>query len=296
MWQRVGITLFMFLTFSHVFGQDKEYFFIPNNDHFDKLNLTLSATSGTCKIQPARQQDIIKIIGSESQTTLSPTFTKEIIDRVQIVDFQVHHNHQAGMSRVLSGRFFGADPCKKNNWNIHLSDNKPLNLNLNYVVGEAEVDLSGLPVENMRVVTGNANVKISFANELYNPIEMDSFFAKVDMGNLQINQINFVKAKEIVAEVGVGKMYLDFSHPHIICKTKVTAKVGAGNMEILLTENQNPILIRINNSPLCHIKIPKSFKKIDKDTYANELYFPNADHLIVFDLEVAIGQITFISN
>jgi hypothetical protein len=296
MWLWVKITLLCLIPFCDAFGQMKEYFSLKNNDRFDKLDLTLTATSGTCLIQPSRYHEVISIYGFENQDTFNPNFESKMVDRVHVINFDVQNLQQGGMGKVLSSRIFGANPCRNNNWNIYLSDLKPLNLNLNYVVGEAEVDLSGLPVENLKITTGNAKVRIGYASELYNPVEMDSFFVKVDMGSLHVHQLNLSKAREIVAEVGVGKLFLDFSNPHIICQSNVSAKVGAGSMEIYLSEKETPILIKVNNSPLCHIKMPRSFKRIGKDIYANDLYSPGADHLISFDLDVALGHITFISK
>jgi hypothetical protein len=296
MWLWVKITLLLLIPFCNAFGQMREYFSLYNNDFFDKIDLTFTATSGSCFIKPSRQYNLVSIFGMDDQASINPSYENTIINRVNLVSFDVKNQQLDGMGKVLTSRIFGAKPCISNRWHIYLANDKPLNLNLNYVVGESQVDLSGLPVENLKINSGNAHVKIHFENELYNPIEMDSLLVKVDMGSLQIHQLNLSKARQIVAEVGFGKLFLDFSNPHIICQSNVTAKVGAGSIEIYLEEQRNPILIKVTNSRLCHIKMPRSFRKIDKDLYANDLYAPGADHLISFDLEVTLGQITFIDK
>lgn len=271
----------------------KEYFAIPNNDQFDRINVTLTATSGRCSILPSPHREVLNIYGQEDQKTYRPNFESEIVKRTQHVNFDVKNSEDVGMGKALSSRILGDGLCKNNNWDIFLSDSKPLSLNLNYAVGEADVDLSGLPVENLRINTGNANVRIGYQNEIYNPVTMDSLYVKVDMGSLHLQQINLTKAKMIFAEVGFGKLYLDFSNPHVICTSNVSARVGAGSMEIYLSEKELPIMIKLNNSPLCHVKIPKSFKKINKNTYANSKYKPGIDHTIIFDLDVTMGHISF---
>ena len=162
-------------------------------------------------------------------------------------------------------------------------------LNLNCVVGNAKIDLSGLPVEKLKINSGNADVHIGYFSNTYNPMIMDSLLVKVDLGSLTIDELNLSKARQIVADVGLGSLSMDFSDRNVIVK----ASVGAGKLQITIPENDYPILIQINNSPLCHVKLPKSFKSLEKNIFVNNLYKSGADNLVEFDLNVTVGHIAF---
>lgn len=295
MWRQL-LVIFYFtgMPFFAVFGQSKEYFSVKNNDRYDKIKLTLAATSGVCYVKPSSYFDAIRIFGSDKNLENSPLFKTEIIRRTKMVDFSVETTQGAAMGKALSSRIFGDNICRKNKWNVLLSDDKPLDLNLNYVVGEANVDLSGLPIENLKIKSGNADVRIDYLSGKYSPLEMDTMRVEVDMGSLAINRVNLGRAKQVEAKVGFGKLRLDFgSHP-ARCSSNISASVDAGSMEIAFPDNTSPAIIRINNSPLCHIKLPQSFRKIGNNIYANHAYAPDCENLVTFDLNVSLGYISFV--
>ncbi|MEJ0054893.1 MAG: hypothetical protein WDN75_04140 [Bacteroidota bacterium] len=41
---------------------------------------------------------------------------------------------------------------------------------------------------------------------------MDTFFVKVDLGSLNVKQMNLSRSKVVMAEVGFGNIFLDFSN------------------------------------------------------------------------------------
>lgn len=278
-----------------VFGQMNEFFSVKNNDRFDKINLTLAATSGICSVKPSSYVEAVRIFSSEKNLESKPIFKTEIKSRVKMVAFRVDNAQGLAMGKTLSSRIFGDNICKKNKWNVLLSDCKPLDLNLSYVVGEANVDLSGLPVENLKIKSGNADVRIDYLSGQYSPLEMDTLRVHVDMGSLEIKRVNLGRPRQVEAKVGFGKLRLDFGSDPALCSSDISASIDAGSMEIAIPDNVYPTLIRINNSPLCHIKLPKSFRKIGDNLYANHAYSPNSDNLVTFDLNVSLGYISFVS-
>ena len=50
-------------------------------------------------------------------------------------------------------------------WKFFLSDEKPMCLDLNYHVGEAYIDLSGLAIERMKLKSGSANVHLLYGDD-----------------------------------------------------------------------------------------------------------------------------------
>jgi hypothetical protein len=192
----------------------------------------------------------------------------------------------------VSFRVFGNGAENLNQWHVYLSKKKPIDLNLRYGMGNAFVDLSGLSVEKLNIATGSADVNIGYVSGQYNQIEMDTFCIKVDLGTLEARQVSLSNARNIIADVGFGSLYLDFTEKSLV-KSVVNATVGAGNLVVTANESVNPMIIYIQNSPLCRVKIPKGFKEIRENVFVNKQYDQDAENLITFNIDVTMGNIIF---
>jgi hypothetical protein len=95
-----------------------------------------------------------------------------------------------------------------------------------------------------------------------------------------------------MAEVGFGNILLDFSDKPLVT-FDVKGSVGAGNMIIILPDDDYPVLVKINESWLCSVNLNKGLKKIAPNTFANASYTSNSKNPITFDLDVSMGKITF---
>jgi len=126
-----------------------------------------------------------------------------------------------------------------------------------------------------------------------NKVDMDTFFVKVDLGSLTVKQLNLSRTHVMIADVGFGNVFLDFSDKPSV-SNKVKGSVGAGNMVILLPSDDVPVLVKISESWLCSVNLCKSLKKVGSDTYANEAFSrKNSKDAITFDLDVSLGKIVF---
>ena len=180
-------------------------------------------------------------------------------------------------------------------WKIYLSDAKPYSLDLNYGLGNANVDLSGLSIQRLKINTGSADVSVGYAQGQENKVMMDTFLVKVDMGTLSVKNINLSRSKLVMAEVGFGNILLDFSNKPLV-NYSVKGSVGAGNMTIILPNEEVPVLVKINESWLCSVSLNKGLKKIAPNTFANASYSSNSKDPITFNLDVSMGKITFLDR
>ena len=188
---------------------------------------------------------------------------------------------------------FGEDrPVGDNIWKMYLTDGKPYNLELEYGVGSAHVDLSGLAIERLKINTGSADVNIGYSSR-ENKVEMDTLSVKVDLGSLSVHNLNLSRTRYTSADVGFGNMILDFSSNAPMVPNRIEGSVGAGNLVIMLPSEQTPVLITINDSWLCSVKLPESLKKIRQNTFANAAYIKEARNVLVFNLDVSMGSIIF---
>lgn len=76
---------------------------------------------------------------------------------------------------------------------------------------------------------------MKYSNQQANAVAMDTFFIKVNMGTIDVEDLDLATAKEIIAEVGFGSINLDCGN-HWKMNSHINASVGAGSMVITLPE------------------------------------------------------------
>ena len=286
----MGLVGFMGLS---SYGQIKKHYTVENNNSFDKVDLTLSGGSGTCYIRPTPNNNPVNIYGtlqSDGQRPICESVLDQRIQKVNVNFIDGKLNESSASKTPF--KVFGDRNDEKNQWHVYLSKKKPVNLNLNYGMGNAFVDLSGLSVEKLNITTGSANVNVGFISGQYNQQKMDTFCIKVDLGELEARQIALSNAKIIIADVGFGSLYLDFTDRSRV-KSNVNATVGAGNLVVNANQSMNPMIIYIRNSPLCRIKIPQGFTEIRDNVFVNDQYDQDAENLITFNIDVTMGNVIF---
>lgn len=275
------------------YGQIKKHFTVENSSSFDKVDLTLSGGSGTCYIRPTPNNNPVNVYSTVESEAPGPRCESVLDQRTQKVNvnFIDGQSDESSIGKVPF-KVFGSDQEGLNQWHVYLSKKKPVNLNLTYGMGNAFVDLSGLSIEKLNITTGSADVSVSYVSGQYNQMEMDTFCIKVDLGELEARQIPLSNAKNIIADVGFGSLYLDFTDKSRI-RSNVNATVGAGNLVVNANESINPMIIYIQNSPLCRVKIPEGFTEIRKNVFVNSQYDQDAENLITFNIDVTMGNIIF---
>lgn len=276
------------------YGQIKKYYTVENSNSFDKVDLTLSGGSGTCYIRPTPNQHPVNIYGNSASNALIPSCESVLDNRTQRVNvkFIDSKTNEFSTKSVMFNVFSNDGGISENQWHVYLSKKKPIRLNLNYGMGNAYVDLSGLSVEKLHITTGSADVNVGYVTGQYNQQEMDTFCIKVDLGQLEARQVALSNAKTIIADVGFGSLFLDFTNKSLV-KSNVNATVGAGNLIVNAKESINPMIIYIHDSPLCRIQISQDFTEIRKNVFVNRLYDQDAENLITFNINVTLGNIIF---
>ena len=296
MWRSMILALVTSATAFGVSAQAKKQFSVEKIQECEKVVLKLRAKTGNCIIRPSQNEDILNVYSNQDVEEYGHSFSNEVIGTVCSVKLSLEQENMPGVGHKISYRVFGADerPTEKF-WKVYLAESTPYILDLDYGLGNANIDLSGLSIEKLKINTGNADVNISYNTEVGNKITMDTFAVKVDMGSLNARHLNLAKSKVVHAEVGFGNMFLDFSNRPTIAN-HIIGSVGAGNLIIQLPSEDVPVLVTINESWLCSINLSRTLKKIGPNKFANTAYAKNSPNALVFDLDVSMGKIVFREN
>lgn len=273
------------------FAQVKKQFSIDDNSNIQQVDLDFGVNSGSCLIKASETSELLTVYGSKDHDSYSHSFNKEIDGAKCKIKLMLEDNRSDGLSRSISHRMFGPDEKASSDvWKLFLSPEKSFDLNLKYGIGNADIDLSNLSIEKIKIKTGSADVHIK-ASE-YNKVKMDTFYVQVDMGSVQVNNINLSKSEHVIADVGFGDLLLDFSDKALL-STKINSSVGAGNLMIILPTDDTPVRVKISESWLCQVMMLKSLKSIGDNTFVNATYEKDAPNLLSFDLDVSMGKIIF---
>lgn len=274
------------------FGQIKKQFSVEDNAVCEKIRIKVKANSGTCFIKPSQNSEILTVFSNQDVDEYAHQFKKEINGKVCEILLALEEAQPDGLSQTISYKVFGEKPEQEKFWKMYLTNTKPYLLELNYGIGNANIDLSGLAVQTLKINTGSADVNIGYQSGLENLVEMDTFYVKVDLGSVSAKNLSLARTKYLVADVGFGNVMLDLSTAPII-SNHIIGSVGAGNLVIMLPGEETPILVKIKDSWLCSVRMTNSLKKISPSTFANAAYTKDAKNALTFDLDVSMGNIIF---
>jgi hypothetical protein len=275
-----------------VAAQMKKQFTVDNQENCKTVNLCLRAKTGNCFIRPGQTTELFTIYSNQNLEEYAHSFSNEVKDAVCFVKLALEQEGQRVSKKITYQMFGGEERISDKFWKVYLTDTKPYSLDLDYGLGNANVDLSGLSIKKLKINTGSADVNVAYASGVENQVEMDTFYVKVDLGTLSVKQINLSRSKVVIAEVGFGNIFLDFTNKPENMPT-VKGSVGAGNMIILLPEESVPVMVKINESWLCTVKLSKNLKRVSTNTYANAAYTADPKNALTFDLDVSMGKIIF---
>lgn len=288
----LGAACLSLASLGYALGQGEKNLRVEKTEDFKQVIFNFSATSGTCYIRPTNNPYPVSIYG-RTQDDVEPSMKKDYREDNLHVWADVSGGRENNLlTRTISYKMLKSSAEPENLWKVYLSRDYPFQLNLNYAIGEAYVDLSNMAIENLRINTGSADVKVAYQEGKGNTIAMDTFRVKVDLGTLKIDKVDHARAKDIIAEVGFGNLSLFFSDK-CDAPSRIRASVGAGSLEVHLPDTQMGVKVNIRNSPLCHVKLAKNYQEIEPYVYVNEHYSADMENLLVFDIDVAMGSIAF---
>ncbi|MBL7871955.1 MAG: hypothetical protein JNM78_10115 [Cyclobacteriaceae bacterium] len=275
-----------------VSGQIKKQFSVEKIDQCNRVELRLHAKTGNCFIRPSQNNDILNIYSNQEADEYAHSFSNELKGSTCLVNLSLEQDGNRGVSQKISYNLFGSGERPSDKfWKVYLTETTTYSLDLDYGLGNANIDLSGLSIYKLKINTGSADVNISYSGQ-ENKIDMDTFKVKVDMGSLHARQLNLARSRVVLADVGFGNMYLDFSEKPKV-NNHIIGKVGAGNLIIQLPDDDVPVVVTINDSWLCSINLSRSLKKIAPNKYVNDAYKRDSKNALVFDLDVSMGKIIF---
>lgn len=274
------------------FAQLSKFYTIKESDAFDTVDFYLKATATNCLIKQAESdKNPLTIYGNPDLGKINPSFANKVKDGTCYAKLALDEYNSSGFGDSFS---MAVSRSEKDNdfWKVDFTDNKIYKLNLNYGFGNADVNLTGSSVKRLKVKSGSADIVVGYDEGSMNNIEMDTFFVKADFGSIIARRMELSRAQNVITKIGFGNVLLDFNNK-MTNQCQITASVGAGNLEVFLPEENTPVIIYVKDSPLCSIKLVPGFEEVEKNVFVNMNYSADAENLLTFNVDVALGMVRF---
>ncbi len=276
------------------FAQLKKFYSLKETASFDTVDFTLKATSGNTYIKNYVKSNYpLEIYGNPNLDKINPSFKTKFVNSTCYANLELDPYNSLsfgdGFSFIVSKK---SNDEPKEYWKILINDDKIYRLNMNYGVGNTDVDLSNVRLDDLNLISGSANVKVGYQDDKSNLISMDTFYIKVDFGSIETRNLSNANAKNFIADVGFGTALLDFTTMPTE-KVNCNAKVGAGSLDVKIPSRSTPVIIYITDSPFCGIRMDDDFEEVEKNVFVNHSYSAKAKNLMVFNIDLALGNVSF---
>lgn len=120
-----------------------------------------------------------------------------------------------------------------NEWNLRLG-NTPIDLQIKAGAYQGTLDLSGVPITNLRVSDGASRATVKF--DSLNPARMEQLTYKTGASQVDLEGLGNANATKILFEGGAGSYTLDFSG-NLQQDISVRLSAGISNVRINVPEN-----------------------------------------------------------
>jgi hypothetical protein len=205
-------------------------------------------------------------------------------DQIGYLDISTSGNNEESRSHS-SGTFF--HDLESSDWKLSFTDAIPIAFDIQFGMGDGDIDLSGLAIKDLRLSTGASSVKLRFDRpnrEVMEDLSIEaglSKFRATGLGNANFNHLTF--------EGGVGSYRLDFSGD-MTREADVDIDVGLGALTIVLPPNVGA-KIYYEKSWVAHLTIDNDFTESEEDTYFSPDYSTRRAKLN-FNITAGFGTVT----
>ncbi|KPL00590.1 MAG: hypothetical protein AMJ91_04070 [candidate division Zixibacteria bacterium SM23_73_3] len=175
----------------------------------------------------------------------------------------------------------------ENYWYLEFSDKIPISFEIDVGACEANLDFTGLKIDNLDMDLGASSVEIDFRKP--NSDKISKINIDVGASQLTITGLGNANFDEFSFDGGVGDFTLDFTG-EFEHRAYVDIEVGLGSLTILVPKDAG-VQIKSESSFLSSFSVDKrDFDEIEDDLYESDNFGQSKKELI-FDIEVGLGSV-----
>lgn len=246
-------------------------------DGAQRLNLDLSFGVGRLRIEPGTDADIATIDLDRDLSRVRETFDYETRGGTSYVTLESRPRKSI---RNLDS--------EHNTWEMVLSNKYPTEARFELGACEADIELGGVPLTELKVETGAAGTTLSFSEP--NPKRMKEL--RVEAGAASVKLLNLGNARFdfMKFEGGAGSFDLDFRGQYE-GECEVSVEVGVSSADIILPEG---VAVRIEadeDNWFSSVDIQKrKLSRVEDGVYESKDYEEAKDRILL-RIDVGLGSV-----
>ena len=182
----------------------------------------------------------------------------------------------------------GLKAPEENEWLLFLSDAVDLDLGFELGMADADLDLTGLRVERLRVESGMATTRLAF--DTRNPVAMDVLEIDAGMAKFFGERLGNARFEAFTFEGGAGAFELDFTGGPLPRGAQADLDVGMATLHVTLPEDA-PVILHAPDSWLARVEIPQGYVKRGKGLWHSPHVRDEADAFVV-NIDAGMGKVT----
>ena len=215
----------------------------------------------------------------------------EVVYDTRKIDFDHEYQVSNGVGDLMLESSHGDSDdidTDDHKWDMTLSQNYPLRLDLDMGACEAEMDLGGLQLEEFTLNVGAASAEIDFSSP--NPIRLKEIRIEAGAASVEMHEVGNANFEILDFSGGVGSFDLDLRGKYT-GESKVTIEVGLGSMDIILPRDLPIQVITEGSNWLSSIDFHRdNLDEVDDDIYESP-DFEDAKVRLILEVEVGLGSI-----
>jgi hypothetical protein len=141
-------------------------------------------------------------------------------------------------------------------WRIYLPTRTPTDLALKLGASQATLDLTGVPLSNLRLDCGLSRATLRFGAP--NPIEMEELVVEAGLAEFRAEGLGNARFRELRFDGGAGRFALDFTGAALLEGAEAEIDVGIAELTLTLPAGQ-PIVLDVPDAPFVSLDLPRTF-------------------------------------
>ncbi len=174
---------------------------------------------------------------------------------------------------------------KRNHWRLEFSPTIPIGFDIDFGLGDGNLDFTGLRVEDLALECGMSDVEIWFGTA--NREKMRRLSVETGLGDFRAHGLGNANISRLNVECGLGSTYLSFEG-QLRNEIRGTVTVGLGSVNIDIPEDVG-VEIEAESSFLSSLDL-KGFDEIDEDVFRSRNW-GEARGKIYLTVEIGMGSI-----
>lgn len=166
---------------------------------------------------------------------------------------------------------------------IALSRRVPIDLDLDFGAGEADLDLGGISLRSLEISTGASETRVRFGAP--NPVRAERVSIEAGAAELEVIGLGNARAERISFEGGVGSTLLDFSGAWDRSAT-ASVQMGIGSVTLRLPRGLG---VRVNKDSFLTSFDSQGLVKRGDSYFSPD--WESATHQLTIDIDAAFGSI-----